>query len=98
MYAVGPDFVWQLTFVDIREPQLPEKAGLVSQGEYPGDAIFHRLGETGPNESGAEAKAHWPLSFSASERISARLSQQIWREQTADIVLSSSVQTTKSRK
>lgn len=66
MDAVGPDFVWQLSFVDIREPQLPEKAGLVSQGEYPGDAIFHRLGETGLNESGADAKAPWPLSFTAS--------------------------------
>ena len=57
MDTVRPDFVRQFTFVDILEPQLPEKSGLISQGEYPGNAIFRRLSETGLDEAGADTPA-----------------------------------------
>ena len=57
MDTVRPDFVRQLTFVDILEPQLSEEAGLVGQGEHSGNAVFHRLGETGLYESAAATPA-----------------------------------------
>ena len=57
MDAVRPDFVRQFTFVDSLEPQLLEETGLISQGEYLGNAIFRRLGQTALYEFGTDTPA-----------------------------------------
>jgi hypothetical protein len=53
MNAVGPYLVGKFFFIHVLESQLSEKSGLIGQGEYPGDTIFHCLTEATQHQTAA---------------------------------------------